>query len=118
LVKLVLTSSYTKGLYQTGDVVILHQICFNRWYKSAFEQYLAGPEHDRVKSIRLRGEISCGIILPRHLVPDFESYEFDEDISELGLSKYEPPIPTQLAGKVSVFEMPLLDHDWTRKCIC
>jgi hypothetical protein len=33
----------------------------------------------------------CGIILPRHLVPDFESYEFDEDISELlGLS--EPPI--------------------------
>jgi hypothetical protein len=46
------------------------------------------------KSIRLRGEIFV-VLLPRHLVPDFESYEFDEDISELlGLSKYEPPIPT------------------------
>jgi hypothetical protein len=22
------------------------EICFNRWYKKAFEQYLAGPEHD------------------------------------------------------------------------
>jgi hypothetical protein len=35
------------------------------------------------------------VLLPRHLVPDFESYEFDEDISELlGLSKYEPPFLT------------------------
>jgi RNA ligase (TIGR02306 family) len=104
-----------KGLYQTGDVVIFapEKSVLTGDIKSAFEQYLAGPEHDRVKSIRLRGEISCGIILPKHLVPDFESYEFDEDISELlGLSKYEPPIPTQLAGKVSVFEMPFVgSHD-------
>jgi hypothetical protein len=53
-----------------------------------------------------------GIILPRHLVPDFESYEFDEDISELlGLSKYEPPIPTQLAGKVFLKCLFVGSHD-------
>lgn len=104
-----------KGLYQTGDTVIFapEKSVLTGEIKEAFEQYLAGPNHDRVKSIRLRGEISCGIILPKHLVPDFESYEFDEDISEvLGLSKYEPPIPIELMGKVSAFEMPYIGtHD-------
>jgi RNA ligase (TIGR02306 family) len=104
-----------KGLYQTGDTVIFapEKSVLTGEIKEAFEQYLAGPNHDRVKSIRLRGEISCGIILPKSLVPDFESYKFDEDISEvLGLSKYEPPIPIELAGKVSAFDMPFIGtHD-------
>ena len=104
-----------KGLYQTGDTVIFapEKALLTGEIKTAFEQYLAGPNNDRVKSIRLRGELSCGIIVPKELVPDFESYDFDEDISvQLGITKYEPVIPACLAGKVYAFDMPHVgSHD-------
>jgi len=61
---------------------------------------------DRVKGVRLRGEISSGIIIPKHLVPDFEDIEVGVDVSEiLGIHKYEPPIPEELLGDVSIIEM-------------
>jgi RNA ligase (TIGR02306 family) len=104
-----------KGLYQTGDVVVFapEKSILTGDIKEAFQTYLAGPDNDRVKSIRLRGELSCGIIIPKELVPDFDKYELDEDISlPLGITKYEPVIPAQLAGKVSAFDMPYIGkHD-------
>ena len=104
-----------KGLYQTGDVVVFapEKSILTGDIKAAFQTYLAGPDNDRVKSIRLRGELSCGIIIPKELVPDFDKYELDEDISlPLGITKYEPVIPAQLAGKVSAFDMPYIGkHD-------
>lgn len=58
----------------------------------------------RLKTIRLRGQISQGLALP---LPSFpESLAIDTsvegtDLSELlDIVKYEPPIPAQLAGKV------------------
>jgi len=104
-----------KGLYESGDEVIFapEKSVLTGQVKSEFENYLAGPEKDRVKAVRLRGEISSGIIIPKHLVPGFEMFNLGEDVSEkLGITKYEPPIPTQLAGKVKSFDMPFIgNHD-------
>lgn len=104
-----------KGLYQSGDEVVFapEKSVLSGSLKTEFETYLAGPNKDRVKSVRLRGEISSGIIVPRSLVPDFDKFEIGEDVSELlGIVKYEPPIPTQLAGKVRSFDMPFIGtHD-------
>jgi RNA ligase (TIGR02306 family) len=102
-----------KGLYNDGDEVVFapEKSVLTGQIKTEFEKYLVGPNQDRVKSVRLRGEISSGIIIPRHLVPDFDNVPIDEDISELvGITKYEPPIPAQLAGKVKSFDMPFIGH--------
>lgn len=84
---------------------------------------LAGKLGNRVKAIRLRGEFSLGICLPVDLgfdndgdyyfienetdritfaknSPNHLSWEDMEFSVFLGISKYEPPIPTQMAGEV------------------
>lgn len=104
-----------KGLYKTGDEVVFapEKSVLSGLIKSEFEKYLVGVDNDRVKAVRLRNEISTGIIIPKSLIPDFETYDLGVDISqELGISKYDPPIPTQLAGKVKRFDMPYIgSHD-------
>jgi len=104
-----------KGLYNDGDEVVFapEKSVLTGQLKSEFEKYLAGPNKDRVKAVRLRGEISSGIIVPPFLVPNMFELEVGTDVSELlGITKYEPPIPTQLAGKVKTFDMPFVgSHD-------
>ena len=63
---------------------------------------MGDQEGFRLKTIKLRGQISQGLILPMSIFGDF-SWTAHEglDVSEkLGIVKYEPPIPAQLAGKV------------------
>lgn len=104
-----------KGLYEDGDEVIFapEKSMLTGQIKTEFEQYLSGSNKNRVKSVRLRGEISCGIIIPKFLVPDFESHKIGDDISELlGITKYEPKIPDELMGSVKTFDMPYVgSHD-------
>ncbi|MCA9692955.1 MAG: RNA ligase (ATP), partial [Myxococcales bacterium] len=57
---------------------------------------LAGKDKDRVKAIRLRGVLSQGLCYPAR-----ETWSEGQDVGEeLGLSKYEPPVPTHMAGNV------------------
>ncbi len=104
-----------KGLYQTGDEVVFapEKSVLTGLIKSEYEKYLSGVNKDRVKAVRLRNEISSGIIIPKFLVPNFDTYEVGVDVSEdLGITKYEPPIPVHLAGKVKSFDMPHIgNHD-------
>lgn len=105
-----------KGLYNDGDEVVFapEKSILTGEIKTEFEKYLSGPNKDRVKGVRLRGEISSGIIIPKHLLPDLSEFKVGEDISELlGITKYEPPVPTQLAGKVKSFDM---SHIGTHDC--
>ncbi|MEP7171335.1 MAG: RNA ligase (ATP) [Bacteroidota bacterium] len=53
----------------------------------------------RIKTIRLRKQVSQGICFPLSILPDdFEVIE-DKDCTEaLGIIKYEPPVPAHLAG--------------------
>lgn len=53
----------------------------------------------RIKTIRLRGQISQGICFPLAILPGNVKIEEDADVTEaLGIAKYEPPIPASLAG--------------------
>lgn len=69
----------------------------------------------RIKTIKLRGELSQGLALPVNKFFDmFDGSDEDEgqelseyfflgnDVSDLiGVEKYEPPVPTELGGQVS-----------------
>lgn len=81
---------------------ILPQFEFLR--KSSYKK-MGDTEGFRLKTIKLRGQISQGLILPIAEViafPDVLDYmEVGKDVTELlGIVKYEPPIPAELAGKV------------------
>lgn len=55
----------------------------------------------RLKTIKLRNQISQGLALPLHLFPEVANKEIGVDLTEiLQIQKYEPPIPAELAGEV------------------
>lgn len=126
-----------KGAYETGDVVVVipekSVIPKDSPIYAEFEKYLVGPEKDRVKGIRLRGEPSEAITWPLDrfgsvVVGEYEGPErwwqnrnaveeaaIGEDISgRLGITKYEPPIPDEMRGQVEKLDVPstaLVKHD-------
>jgi RNA ligase (TIGR02306 family) len=72
--------------------------------KSSYKK-MGDQEGFRLKTIKLRGQISQGLILPLDEVIPFPNnldyMEVGKDVTELlGIVKYEPPIPAELAGKV------------------
>ena len=64
------------------------------WDKDAGR--LAGREGNRVKAIRLRGEISQGLLMK----PLEGMAEGDDVAADLGITKWEPPIPPAMNGEV------------------
>ena len=53
----------------------------------------------RIKTVRLRGQISQGICFPLSILPDgFDIQEGADCTEALGITKYEPPIPACLNG--------------------
>jgi RNA ligase (TIGR02306 family) len=73
--------------------------------KSSFKK-MGDQEGFRLKTIRLRGVVSQGLILPYSIIPIAQfatAWDLPEgmDVTEmLKIVKYDPPIPAQLAGKV------------------
>jgi len=78
--------------------------------KSSYKK-MGDQEGFRLKTIKLRGQLSQGLILPLQDAIDVmkrkcgevysEMISKGKDVSELlGIVKYEPPIPAELAGKV------------------
>lgn len=63
----------------------------------------------RLRTIRLRGQVSQGLLIPMPYdwslgqsiyTPD-QTYEFEDDLSHLfGVEKYEKPVPASLAGQI------------------
>jgi RNA ligase (TIGR02306 family) len=74
--------------------------------KSSYKKLMDGTEGFRLKTIRLRGQLSQGLLLPVSVLnpPDTNIYvtPFEGlDVTEmLDIVKYEPPMPAELAGKV------------------
>lgn len=99
-----------KGIYTDGDEVVFvpEKSVLSGTLREGFANYLVGKDKDRVKAIALRGELSCGIILNADLVLRetnnlLSELPEDVDLSErMGISKYEPPIPSNLAGEVEL----------------
>lgn len=70
--------------------------------KSSYKKMSDGSEGFRLKTIKLRGVISQGLLLPVTAIPGYpEVPPVGTDVSDLlGVIKYEPPVPAQLAGEV------------------
>lgn len=55
----------------------------------------------RIKTVKLRGQVSQGICFPLSLLPNGASMEIGSDVTnELGIIKYEPPIPAGMGGRI------------------
>lgn len=92
-----------KGLYRSGDIVVFapEKSVLSGEIKKEFQKYLRGPNGDRVGAARMRGELSCGIIIPPHLLPDLSAFENGDDVSRaIGISRYVADIPEELLGEV------------------
>ncbi len=93
-----------KDEYQVGDLAIYVEIDAFLPEGNQLWQFLVdkssrefeGVRGHVLRSVKLRGKVSQGLLLP--LV---ENYPLGTDLTEaLGIIKYEPPIPAQLAGKI------------------
>lgn len=88
-----------KGEFQVGDPCVYCEIDSLMPQRPEFA-FLA-PRGMRVRTVKLRGQISQGICFPLAILPaDAPTNEGDDVTDLLGITKYEPPIPANLAGKV------------------
>jgi RNA ligase (TIGR02306 family) len=86
-----------KGEFKVGDLCIYCEIDSLMPDRPEFE--FLKPRGMRVKTIRLRGEISQGICFPLSILPAGVVVEEGADCTEiLGITKYEPAIPACLSG--------------------
>ncbi len=86
-----------KGEYQVGDLMVYCEIDSLLPDKPEFE--FMKPRGMRVRTIRLRGQVSQGICFPLSFLPsEFPILEDADCTEELGIVKYEPPIPANLNG--------------------
>lgn len=66
------------------------------WDDATGKGKLGGGDGTRLKAVRLRGQLSEGLVYPAK-----PEWEVGQDVSdELGLIKYTPPIPVELSGQV------------------
>lgn len=89
-----------KGKFRVGDLVVYFPadtIIPDHWLESfGLLGKLAGSQKNRVKPIRLRGELSIGIV--EFPPPGYN--EGDNVESYYGVYRYEQPIPPCLSGKI------------------
>ena len=95
--------------HKVGDHVVYCEIDSFLPIKEEFEflrkssyKKMGDQEGFRLKTIKLRGQVSQGLILPMSVFGEFgwTAYEGLDVTDRLGIVKYEPPIPAELAGKV------------------
>lgn len=99
-----------KGEFQPGQLAVFLQP--DAWSPNTLTPFLEkegrtrfynGIPGSKIKTIRLRGEVSQGLVLPLSVLPaDTGHYpQIGDDVSEiLGVQKWEPAIPACLAGKM------------------
>jgi RNA ligase (TIGR02306 family) len=98
--------------HKVGDLIVYCEVDsflpireeFEFLRKTSFKK-MGDQEGFRLKTIRLRGQISQGLIVPldvllKHGVSSEDVFEGLDVTGTLGIVKYEPPIPADLAGKV------------------
>ena len=98
-----------KGLYNVGDLAVYFEI--DSWIphtiapflsKGQYPRVFEGVEGERLKTIKLRGQISQGLLMPyKEAIPFSDQGVLGEgdDVTELlGVLKWEKAIPAQLAG--------------------
>lgn len=93
--------------YQIGDEVIYFEIDsflpirheFEFLRKNCFKKMSDDAEGFRLRTIKLRGQYSQGLVLHKHIFTECRNAKNGDDVTEmLGVRKYEPPIPASLQG--------------------
>lgn len=103
-----------KGEYQVNDLAVYLEI--DSWVPSELAPFLSkgkeprefnGVKGERLRTIKLKGQISQGLLLPLSVLGKPEEIfainddSVNADVTEqLGIQKWEKPIPAQLAGLV------------------
>jgi len=91
-----------RGDFRAGDMCVYCEIDSLMPRRPEFE-FLA-PRGYRIKTVKLRGQVSQGIAFPLTILPEptgmGEGTEGWDVTDLIGVIKYEPPIPAQLAGLV------------------
>ena len=99
-----------KGLYNIGDLAVYFEI--DSWIPDKLAPFLSkgkeprefeGVKGERLKTIKLRGQLSQGLLMPLAEIDKFfevpPHWSEGEDLTEiLGIKKWEKPINAQLAG--------------------
>lgn len=96
-----------KGEYAAGDLAVYCEI--DSWIPHEVASFLSqgkepreynGVKGERLRTVRLRKQLSQGLLLPLTSAGQY-SYSEGDDVSEvLNIQKWERPIPAQLAGQV------------------
>lgn len=99
-----------KGLYKEGDLAVYFEV--DSWIPHALAPFLSkgkeprefeGVKGERLKTIKLRGQLSQGLLMPLKELYGYllglNDYFEGQDVTEnLGILKWEKPVPAQLAG--------------------
>lgn len=101
-----------KGKYQVNDSVVMCEV--DSFVPTEVAPFLTKPDHfpkeflgikgERLRTIKLKGQLSQGLLLPMSVLPNIESVgvgfyiEGDDVTSALGILKWEKPLPACLAG--------------------
>ena len=91
-----------KGEFNVDDLAVYFEI--DSWIPENIAPFLFkgrefnGVKGERLRTIKLRGQVSQGLLLP--LPPGCDDEEGTDLTNELGIQKWEKPIPAQLQGQM------------------
>ncbi|MGV9141483.1 MAG: RNA ligase (ATP) [Promethearchaeota archaeon] len=111
-----------KGEFQPGDFCVYFEIDSLLPDEPRYEflkksSWNSRYEKIRLKTVKLRGQVSQGLALPLSNFPEinFTTLNEGDDLTEtLGIEKYEPIIPASLSGSVNKFIWPIPKTDEER----
>jgi RNA ligase (TIGR02306 family) len=96
-----------KGEFKPGDLAVYCEI--DSWIPNDLAPFLSkgseprvynGVAGERLRTVKLRGQVSQGLLLPLTSAGEFALNEGDDVAERLNIQKWEAPIPAQLAGEV------------------
>lgn len=98
-----------KGEFNIGDMGVYFEIdsfvlASDERYSFLAKQFINFENQlgARIRTIKLKGKIAQGLMLPLRLFPEISNPEIGMDVTEiLGVKKWEPNIPAQLSGEVT-----------------
>jgi RNA ligase (TIGR02306 family) len=95
-----------KGEYAVGDPAVYLEI--DSWVPTELAPFLSkgkeprefeGIKGERLRTVKLRGQLSQGLLLPYDVIAEYGMVAEGDDVTEfLGIIKWERPMNAQLAG--------------------
>lgn len=86
-----------KGEFKPGDLCIYVEI--DSILPDRLEFEFLRNKNFRIRTIKLRGQVSQGICFPLHILPNNIQVDEGVDVTDvLNIVKYEPPVPVNMQG--------------------